>query len=96
MSAVDPKIIQNIRVRKQAQELLKKSNEMKATRDRLIELSGIRERGIDPDSLEINDAYLPNLLEAAQNALNNGELFTDTSITDSKDELTTRVKRQRI
>jgi len=96
MSGVDPKIIQNIRVRKQAQELLKKSNEMKAIRDRLIELSGIRERGIDPDSLEINDAYLPNLLEAAQNALNNGELFTDTSITDSKDELTTRVKRQRI
>jgi hypothetical protein len=96
MSAVDPKIIQNIRIRKQAQELLKKADEMKTMRAKLVELSGIRDRGIDPDALEINEAYLPTLLEAAQTALNKGELFTDSISTDTKDDLTTRVKRQRI
>jgi hypothetical protein len=96
MSGVDPKIIQSIRIRKQAQELLKKADEMKTMRERLVELSGIRERGIDPATLEINDAYLPTLLEAAQTALNKGELFTDSAASESKDDLTKRVKRQHI
>jgi hypothetical protein len=96
MSSVDPKIIQNIRIRKQAQDLLKKAEEMQSMRARLVELSGIRERGIDPATLEINDAYLPVLLEAAQSALNKGDLFNEADSPKTKDELPTRVKRQRI
>jgi hypothetical protein len=96
MSSVDPKIIQNIRIRKQAQDLLKKAEEMQSMRARLVELSGIRERGIDPATLEINDAYLPVLLEAAQSALNTGDLFNESDSPKTKDELPTRVKRQRI
>jgi|GEM_PF-2174251 len=77
MASVDPKIIQGIRIRKQAQELIKKSDEFQAARDRLVELSGIRQRGINPEELVINEEYLPTLLDAAQQALSTGQLFTN-------------------
>jgi hypothetical protein len=83
MASVDPKIIQDIRTRKQAQELIKKSDEFKAMRDRLVELSGIKERGINPDEININDEYLPTLLKAAEDALNSGELFKEETSADA-------------
>lgn len=82
MASVDPKLIQGIRVRKQAQELLKKADEFKAMRERLVELSGIKERGINPAALNINPEHLPILMKAAQDALDAGKLFTDESSDD--------------
>ena len=96
MASVDPKVIQDIRIRKQAQELLKKSNEMKAMSERLVELSGIKERGMNPSELNISDEHLPELLKAAHDALNAGELFADASATSPTNTTPTRTKRQLI
>ena len=96
MASVDPKVIQNIRIRKQAQELLKKSNEVKAMGERLVELSGIKERGINPSELNISDEYLPELLKAAYSALNAGELFADAPAANPTDKAPTRTRRQLI
>lgn len=79
MASVDPKLIQDIRIRKQAQELLKRADEFKAMRDRLVELSGIKERGINPEELKVNKEYLPTLMKAAHEALEAGKLFTEDS-----------------
>ena len=95
MASVDPKIIQDIRIRKQAQELIKKADEFKAMRDRLVELSGIKERGINPDELNINDEYLPTLLKAAEEALSKDESLTAASEGDS-DIKPARARRQTI
>jgi hypothetical protein len=95
MASVDPKIIQDIRIRKQAQELIKKADEFKAMRERLVELSGIKERGINPDEININDEYLPTLLKAAQEALSKDESLT--AATESDTDITpTRGRRQHI
>jgi len=96
MASVDPKVIQDIRIRKQAQELLKKSNEMKAMGERLVELSGIKERGMNPSELNISDEHLPELLNAAYNALNAGELFADVPATNPTDTTPKRTGRQLI
>jgi hypothetical protein len=96
MASVDPKVIRDIRIRKQAQELLKKTNEVKAMGERLVELSGIKERGINLSELKINDEHLPALLKAAQDALNAGELFAEDAAKKSSDPAPTRTKRQLI
>lgn len=101
MAGVDPKIIQDIRIRKQAQELIKKADEFKATRDRLVEISGIKERGINPDELNVNDEYLPTLLQAAEEAIRNDELLKQASNTESTgdagdDPKPSRTRRQMI
>jgi hypothetical protein len=96
MASVDPKVIQNIRIRKQAQELLKKTDEVKAMGERLVELSGIKERGINPSDLNISDDHLPALLKAAQDALNAGELFTDKPAKNPAGAASGRTRRQLI
>jgi hypothetical protein len=95
MASVDPKIIQDIRIRKQAQELIKKSDEFKAMRERLVELSGIKERGFNLDELKVSDEQLATLVKAAEESLNKGELF-DTKETSSTDSAPTRARRQHI
>jgi len=95
MASVDPKIIQGIRVRKQAQELLKSSEQFQTMRDRLVELSGLRERGINPEELVINDEYLPTILKAAEEALNSGKVLPEESSTSAADaEKPARTRRQ--
>jgi hypothetical protein len=96
MASVDPKVIRDIRIRKQAQELLKKSNEVKAMGERLIELSGIKERGINPSDLNISDEHLPELLKAAYDALNAGELFAEDTVKTSTGTAPARTRRQLI
>lgn len=95
MASVDPKIIQNIRIRKQAQELIKKADEFKAMRERLVELSGIKERGFNLDELKISDEQLAALVKAAEEALNKGELF-DKEETSGTDSTPARARRQHI
>ena len=95
MASVDPKIIQDIRIRKQAQELIKKSDEFKAMRERLVELSGIKERGFNLDELNVSDEQLATLVKAAEESLNKGELF-DTEETSSTDNTPARARRQHI
>jgi len=95
MAGVDPKIIQDIRIRKQAQELIKKSDEFKALRERLVELSGIKERGFNLDELKVSDEQLATLVKAAEESLNKGELF-DTEETSSTDSTPARARRQHI
>jgi hypothetical protein len=95
MASVDPKIIQDIRIRKQAQELIKKADEFKAMRDRLVELSGIKERGINPDEININEEYLPTLLKAAEEAISKDESLNAASKGD-KEAAPTRTRRQHI
>jgi hypothetical protein len=95
MASVDPKLIQDIRIRKQAQELIKKADEFKAMRDRLVELSGIKERGINPDELNINDEYLPTLLKAAEEALSKDESLKAASESDGEIK-PARTRRQTI
>ena len=94
MSSVDPKIIQGIRVRKQAQELIKKADELQALRNRLVEISGIKERGMDPQEMTVSDEYLATLLIAAEDALKKEQLFSDTS--DQTDQKQLRTKRLEI
>jgi len=94
MASVDPKIIQGIRVRKQAQELLKKNEEFQAMRDRLVEISGIRERGINPEELVVNDEYLSTLLEAAQAALQSGQALPEEAPAAEATEKPVRARRQ--
>ncbi len=97
MASVDPKLIQDIRIRKQAQELIKKADEFKAMRERLVELSGIKERGINPDELNVNDEYLPELLKAAEEALSQDESLNATSDASSDgNPAPVRARRQRI
>jgi 5-carboxymethyl-2-hydroxymuconate isomerase len=95
MASVDPKIIQDIRIRKQAQELIKKSDEFKALRERLVELSGIKERGFNLDELKVSDEQLATLVKAAEESLNKGKLF-DTEETSSTDSTPARARRQHI
>jgi hypothetical protein len=95
MASVDPKIIQDIRIRKQAQELIKKADEFKAMRDRLVELSGIKERGINPDEINVNDEYLSTLLKAAEEALSKDKSLNAASEGD-KEATPTRTRRQHI
>jgi hypothetical protein len=95
MASVDPKIIQDIRIRKQAQELIKKADEFKAMRERLVELSGIRERGFNLEELKISDEELAALVKAAEEALAKGELF-DNSETSNTEATPTRTRRQMI
>jgi hypothetical protein len=95
MASVDPKIIQDIRIRKQAQELIKKSDEFKAMRERLVELSGIRERGFNLEELKISDEELAALVKAAEEALAKGELF-GAEENSSTDAAPTRARRQMI
>jgi hypothetical protein len=95
MASVDPKIIQDIRIRKQAQELIKKADEFKAMRDRLVELSGIKERGINPDEININEEYLPTLLKAAEEFISKDESLTEALKSDG-DVKPARARRQTI
>lgn len=95
MASVDPKIIQNIRIRKQAQELIKKADEFKAMRERLVELSGIKERGFNLDELKVSEEQLAALVKAAEEALNKGELFSNTE-TSEADNTPARARRQHI
>jgi hypothetical protein len=96
MSSVDPKIIQGIRVRKQAQELLSKASEFQALSARLVEISGIKERGIDPSEITISDDYLPTLLEAAQNTLKDETLFSNETSQNNASVNPNRIKRIQI
>ena len=95
MASVDPKIIQDIRIRKQAQELIKKADEFKAMRERLVELSGIKERGINPDEINVNDEYLPTLLKAAEEAISKDASLKAAPEGD-KSSTPNRVRRQNI
>jgi hypothetical protein len=94
MASVDPKIIQGIRVRKQAQELLKSSEQFQTMRDRLVELSGLREHGINPEELVINDEYLPTILKAAEEALNSGKVLPEETAPAADAEKPVRTRRQ--
>jgi hypothetical protein len=95
MASVDPKIIQDIRIRKQAQELIKKADEFKAMRERLVELSGIKERGFNLDEINVTDEQLAVLLKAAEEALNKDELFSNEEA-PTTDPTPTRTRRQMI
>jgi hypothetical protein len=96
MASVDPKLIENIRIRKQAQELIKKSAEHRALRERLIELSGIKERGINPDELVINDEYLGTLLNTVEQALKSGTLFPENTEAEKSEKNAIPTRRQHI
>jgi 5-carboxymethyl-2-hydroxymuconate isomerase len=95
MASVDPKLIQDIRIRKQAQELIKKQDEFKAMRERLVELSGIKERGFNLDEIKVSDEQLEALVKAAEEAMSKGELFSKEE-TSGADAAPTRTRRQMI
>lgn len=80
MASVDPKLIQAIRTRKQSEELLKKSGERKALREKLLELSGFKERGIDPSKMEISDKYLAELMTKVEELEKTEKLFEEKEI----------------
>jgi hypothetical protein len=80
MASVDPKLIQAIRTRKQSEELLKKSGERKALREKLLELSGFKERGIDPSKMEISDEYLVELMAKVEELEKTEKLFEEKEI----------------
>lgn len=96
MASVDPKLIQAIRTRKQSEELLKKSGERKALREKLLELSGFKERGIDPSKLVVSDEYLPELMAKVEEIEKTEKLF-EASEVKADDPLRVRAsKRQSI
>jgi hypothetical protein len=96
MASVDPKLIQAIRTRKQSEELLKKSGERKALRDKLMELSGFKERGIDPSKMQVSDEYFPELMAKVAEIEKTEKLF-EASEVKADDPLRVRAsKRQAI
>jgi hypothetical protein len=66
-------------------------------RERLVELSGIKERGINPDELNVSDEYLPTLLKAAEEALSKDtSLTTDSNKDEGSASAISRTRRQHI
>ena len=63
--ALDRQIIQNIRLKRQTAELAAALKVSQALAEQLVEVSGLKERGIDPSKVQASPQDLPALLELA-------------------------------